>query len=464
MQDSRLCPLQPSVYGYDDAFALVRAYVNGDVDPVTVARKCLDIARENPKVFITVTAERALREAEASRQRYQSGQPLSVLDGVPLGWKDLIDVAGTRTTAGSALFADSPSKAEDAPMCLSCARSGLVCIGKLNTTEFAYSGVGINEHFGTPANAFSKEEPLIPGGSSCGSGVAVGAGLLPLAVGTDTGGSVRIPSALNGIVGFKPSASRYNRAGLRFLSRSQDTPGPMGRSMRDIAALDAVMRAGAGFQEARKAPALEDICFVVDESFLSDPLIDADVKTAFESAAKRLEKAGAVVRRRLFQPFHDATAFIAGGGLSTAEIFSELKPILDDEAQASRIDKRVRKRAELARSFRPERVVLAYRTRSEMIAAACQDLKTAILLTPTVGHTAPPIKDLEENEEVFFKYIKLNPRLTGPASFMDMPAITMPVGLDTKGLPIGMTLSMGSGLDDLLLCFAVAAERALMYT
>src|SRR5262249_52370141 len=150
---------------------------------------------KSDNVFITVMAERARAEAARARARYKSGQQLSVLDGVPIGWKDIFDVAGSPTTAGSKLLSGGPVKTADMPCVANVAAAGMVSIGKLNMTELAYSGLGLNPHFGTPLNPNDRATPRSPGGSSSGSGVAVAARLVPCAVGSDTGGSVRIPAS-----------------------------------------------------------------------------------------------------------------------------------------------------------------------------------------------------------------------------------------------------------------------------
>ena len=192
------------------AAAIGRLLTKGSLDPVEVAEFFLDRIerdRENPS-FIVVTRKRALKEAEASRARHRDGSAAGPLDGVPIAWKDLVDMAGERTTAGSALYADSAPKQRDAPIVENLDAAGMVALGKTNLSEFAFSALGLNPHFGTPRNPRDPGTPRIAGGSSSGAAVAVAGGLAPCAIGSDTGGSIRAPASFCGIVGFKTSEGR----------------------------------------------------------------------------------------------------------------------------------------------------------------------------------------------------------------------------------------------------------------
>ena len=190
--------------------AEVGRQIAAGLDPVEVADVFLERieAHADQPIFITVTAGRALQEALASRERHRLGAPLGPLDGVPIAWKDLIDVAGAPTTAGSDLHRDNLPADQDAPIVANAAAAGMVTLGKVNLTEFAYSGLGLNPHFGTPTLPHDLKTPRSPGGSSSGSATAVSWGLAPCAIGSDTGGSVRIPAAFNGLVGYKSSEGR----------------------------------------------------------------------------------------------------------------------------------------------------------------------------------------------------------------------------------------------------------------
>lgn len=197
---------------------------SGDLDPVTLAKQTLEtIAGYRDKaVFTTLLEGRAMAEAEAAALRLRNGLSTGLLDGVPIAWKDLCDIEGIATTAGSVVLPETPASS-DAAVVKQLAKAGMVSIGKTNLSEFAFSGLGINPHHGTPHNPCSRDEPRLPGGSSSGSAVAVAAGLVPVAIGTDTGGSIRIPAAFNGIVGYKATRGRYAMDGVFPLARSLDS-------------------------------------------------------------------------------------------------------------------------------------------------------------------------------------------------------------------------------------------------
>jgi aspartyl-tRNA(Asn)/glutamyl-tRNA(Gln) amidotransferase subunit A len=224
--------------------------------------------------FISLTPERA--RAEAAR----ATGPLA---GVPVAWKDLFDVAGSVTTAGSPTRRDLPPATADAPVVAALARAGMVCVGKTNLSEFAFSGLGLNPGFGTPRNPRDPER--VPGGSSSGSAAAVAAGIVPVAIGTDTSGSVRIPAAFCGIVGFKPTADRFDRAGCVALAPSLDSVGPLTTSVADAVRVDAALRG----VPPSVTPARE-LRFVVPEGEMVDAA-DPLVRARFAEALDRLREA-----------------------------------------------------------------------------------------------------------------------------------------------------------------------------
>ena len=206
---------------------------SGAVDAEELAELTLDRIAEcdDEAVFTVVAPERARREAREAAQRLRAGRPRSLLDGVPIAWKDLFDLEGMVATAGSRVLADEPPAARDAAVVAHLRAAGMVCVGRVNMTEFALSGIGINPHYGTPRNPHGKDVPRIPGGSSSGSGVAVALGLVPVSIGTDTGGSVRIPAAYNGIIGYKSTRGRYSMDGVFPLATSLDSLGPLCRTV-----------------------------------------------------------------------------------------------------------------------------------------------------------------------------------------------------------------------------------------
>src|SRR5215216_1976143 len=299
----------------------------GERDAVAVCERALERARATTAVFTSLTEERALREARASAARLREGAPLGPLDGVPVAWKDLIDVAGAVTTAGSALRRGAAPATADAPIVARLAAAGMVCVGKTNLTEFAYSGLGLNPHFGTPRNPHDPDR--IPGGSSSGSAVAVAAGVVPCAIGTDTSGSIRVPAAFCRIVGFKPTAARVPREGVLALAPSLDSVGPLTRSVTDAIALDALLRreapppprrdldlaAGGEPVAPSQLAAATDIVarlIVPDGEFVDGA--EPGVAEAFAAAVDALAAAGAPIERRPLRALEDARSLFEANG------------------------------------------------------------------------------------------------------------------------------------------------------
>src|SRR5215207_4203818 len=237
-----------------DALAIGRRLADRDADPTALVEESLERAGALASAFTALTAARARREAAASAARLRAGAPNGPLDGVPVAWKDLIDVAGVPTTAASALRRDAPPATADAPVVARLTAAGMVCIGKTNLSELAYSGLGLNPHFGTPPNPRAGGAPLAPGGSSSGSAVAVAAGVVPCAIGTDTSGSIRVPAAFCGIAGFKPTSTRIDRTGVLALAPSMDSVGPLAHTVADLIVLDAALRGAVPAVQPEQPP------------------------------------------------------------------------------------------------------------------------------------------------------------------------------------------------------------------
>ena len=313
------------------AAGIALAYRSGEATPVAVTECLLDRIEKAraDNVFITVMADRALAEARQAEARYKRNEPLSPLDGVPIGWKDIFDVAGAPTTAGSKLFGGRPAKTADLACVANAAAAGMVAIGKLNMTELAYSGIGLNPHFGTPLNPNDRATPRSPGGSSSGCGVAVAARLVPCAVGSDTGGSVRIPAAFNGVVGYKTSHGRIDATGLVPLARSYDTIGPLARSVEDCILLDMAMR-GAVTTPVRRTD-LRSLTVVAPRNVVFNDAQPAVVEN-FERTLDVLARAGVAVRRETVGVLDEILEMNATyGTLTAAEAYNEYREIVDSD-------------------------------------------------------------------------------------------------------------------------------------
>jgi aspartyl-tRNA(Asn)/glutamyl-tRNA(Gln) amidotransferase subunit A len=436
-----------------------RRIAKGGLDPVKVAEFFLDRIerdRENPS-FILITHKRALEEAEASRKRHREGRAAGPLDGVPIAWKDLVDMAGERTSAGSALHADSPPKASDAPIVANLAAAGMVALGKTNLSEFAFSALGLNPHFGTPRNPRDPATPRIAGGSSSGAAVAVAGGLAPCAIGSDTGGSIRAPASFCGIVGFKTSEGRIDKQGVFPLSRTLDTIGPMAHTVEDCVLIDMALRGQSGTPV--RPIDLSDVEFVVpDKTGIDDA--EAAVAANLEAALKQLAGAGARVTSRPIPEIGAMRALSAQfGSMVAIEAYAEHRAIFDS-ADAQRMDQRVVKRALGGRV--PERDALnLQRGREELIAALTDELKGGVLVLPATPMTAPAIDALERDDE-HFRVTNLRAiHYTFLGNLFRMCGLALPSGTDAAGLPTGVQFLAPGGHDDRLLSIGLSMETAL---
>jgi aspartyl-tRNA(Asn)/glutamyl-tRNA(Gln) amidotransferase subunit A len=437
-----------------------RLIATGNLDPVEVTEFFLDRierARDNPS-FIVVTRERALKEAEASRKRRRAGRAAGPLDGVPIAWKDLVDMAGERTTAGSALFAESPPKQEDAPIVANLSAAGLVALGKTNLSEFAFSALGLNPHFGTPRNPRDPATPRIAGGSSSGAAVAVAAGLAPCAIGSDTGGSIRAPASFCGIVGFKTSEGRIDKRGVFTLSRTLDTIGPMARTVGDCVLIDMALRG----QSATPLHPLDlsGVEFVVpDKTGIDD--VDAAVAANFETVMKRLAAAGAKVKSRPAPSIGAMRALIARyGSLVGIEAYAEHRAVFES-ADAERMDRRVVARAMLGGAASGYDVISLQRGRESITAALTDELKGALLVLPATPMTAPPIDALEQDDELFRVTNLRAIHYTFLGNLFRMCGLALPSGTDAGGLPTGIQFLAPGGEDERLLSIGLSMETAL---
>jgi aspartyl-tRNA(Asn)/glutamyl-tRNA(Gln) amidotransferase subunit A len=442
------------------AAAIGRLIAKGDLDPVEVAEFFLDrIERDrgNPS-FIVVTRDRALAEAAASRKRRREGCPAGPLDGVPIAWKDLVDMAGERTTAGSMLFVESPPKREDAPIVANLSAAGLVALGKTNLSEFAFSALGLNPHFGTPRNPRDAVPPRIAGGSSSGAAVAVAGGLAPCAIGSDTGGSIRAPASFCGIVGFKTSEGRIDKRGVFPLSRTLDTIGPLAHTVEDCALIDMALRGRSG---APVRPLdLKGVEFVVpDKTGIDD--VDAAVAANLETAMKRLAAAGAKIVSRPVTSIGVMRALGAQyGSLVAIEAYAEHRAIVES-AEAGRMDRRVVARALLGRKATGHDVINLQRGRESLIAALADDLKGALLVLPATPMTAPAIEAVERDDEAFRVANLRAIHYTFLGNLFRMCGLALPSGTDAAGLPTGVQFLAPDGGDDRLLSIGLSVETAL---
>lgn len=450
---------------FADAFSLAQKFADGTSDPVTALKDALKLSAAAPAAFITFCEDRAQREAAAAQARWKAGQPLSRFDGVPVAWKDLYDLAGYVTTAGAKVRLHNPPASYDCALAVALSRAGLVSIGKTNLSELAYSGLGLNPHFGTPVNAASKDEVRAPGGSSSGSAIAVARGIVPIAMSTDTAGSIRVPAAFNGLVGYRSSSRRYSFAGVMPLARTLDSLGPITHSVRDAIAVDNLLlgdQRGLSF-ETTGLP-IAGLRLRVDIKVLNDTRIQPAVRSNLLAAVEKLALAGAVIEEKPVLAFHQALELIEQvGWLGSAEAFALHQELLDSP-DAEQLDPRVRKRLETARTFPASKQVRLYQAAEALKKQIASELDGAFLVTPTVAHVAPLLTPLEEDASIFAATNLATLRLTMPGSMLDMPGVALPSGIGEAGMPTSLLLSSFSGDDEELLRAALTVESYIRVT
>lgn len=442
------------------AAEIALAYRAGEADPVAVTECFLEritkAAEDN--IFIFVSGERAMREAEAARERYRDGRPLSVLDGVPIAWKDLLDVAGSPTTAGSILFKDDPPRQKDSTVVAHAAAAGMVSLGKLNMTELAFSGLGLNPHFGTPVNPADRSVHRSPGGSSSGSGAAVAARLAPIAIGSDTGGSVRVPASYNGVVGFKTSEGRVAEETTIALSRTLDTIGPLAHSVRDCALAEMVLRGAVNLDATRMD--VRELSLIVPTNVVFDEA-EAAVTDNFERSIEALVRAGAKVERRPLDCLARVVEVTAQhGSLISAEAYHEHKAAVEGQL-GDQIDRRVVRRILQGRDMSAYDLLVIQTERARLIEELGRDLAGSLLAMPTTQITAPAVAPLEADDDYFHTINMRTLRNTTIGNFLKTCGLAIPNGRDRHGLPTSFLMSSVYGDDDRLLGFGLDVERIL---
>jgi len=402
--------------------------------------------------FISL-AQDAKDVADAQDKLRRAGYVASPLAGLPVSVKDLFDVAGERTLAGSKALDDRPPATQDAAVVARLKAAGAVIIGRTNMTEFAYSGVGINPHYGTPGNPYDRAR--IPGGSSAGAGVSVTDGSSIVAIGTDTGGSVRIPAALCGVVGWKPTARRVPTSGAVPLSTTLDSVGPLARSVACCTIADAVLAGETPVLPPSRA--VVGLRFAVPQTFVVGG-VDDQVAAAFSRALSALSRAGARVTDIALDELSDYSRINAGGGFSPPEAYAWHRDLLT--RRGADYDPRVRRRIEGGRDMSAADYVTLIAERARFIAridAATADYDA--LLWPTVPIVAPPISAFAEDAE-FFRLNGLILRNAAIVNFLDRCALSLPVERAGEP-PVGLMLVGRNGEDRTLLGMGLGIEAAL---
>lgn len=377
----------------------------------------------------------------------------SPIEGLPVSLKDLFDVAGDVTRAGSKVLALEPK--HDAGAVARLRAAGAILIGRTNMVEFAFGGVGLNPHYGTPRNPWDRAAARVPGGSSSGAAVAQAEGMCVMALGTDTRGSIRAPAALCGVVGWKPTARRVPCDGAFPLSYTLDSVGPLANSVACCAAYDAVLAQ----EPPAELPALQARglrLLVPRSSALAD--LDREVERAFEAALGRFAERGALIEERPLPAFDRQAEYYKGGGYAGAEAYHIHRPYLDRLAE---YDPRVGQRLLLGKDISAADYVALGELRAGYVrevgaAAAPYDA----IVMPTVPCVAPTIAQTEASMDDYVRWNMRILRNTGLINFLDGCAASLPCH-EPGSAPVGLTVCGTANTDRHTLAVAAALERAL---
>jgi amidase/aspartyl-tRNA(Asn)/glutamyl-tRNA(Gln) amidotransferase subunit A len=407
--------------------------------------------------FVRRFDDTARAAADAVDTLRRAGTPAPALAGLAVSVKDLFDVGGAVTTAGSVVLTEAPAATADAPAVARLRRAGAAIVGHTNMTEFAFSGVGINPHWGTPANAATAaldHEPRIPGGSTSGGAVSVAAGAAWAALGSDTGGSIRIPAALHGLVGFKCTQRLVPLAGSVPLSTTLDTACAITRSVRDARLVHEVIAARSSILRDRPLSALR---LAVPQAVMLDDLEPA-VASCFERALSRLAAAGARIESIELPLLRELSSLNAKGGFSAAEAWHWHRELIARDG--ARYDPRVAVRIRRGEAMGAADYIELLQARRRWI----DDMQAALrgfdaMLSPTTPLVAPRIADLAEDGAFFATNARLL-RNPSAVNFLDGCAISLPCHAPGE-MPVGLMAWGPAMTDDTILEVSLAIETAL---
>ncbi|MBL8687994.1 MAG: amidase [Rhodospirillaceae bacterium] len=410
---------------------------------------------EGSRAFIKVWHARARAEADLWDQVRKLGQVALPLAGVPIAVKDLFDIAGEPTTAGSTALKDAAPAKADAVIVQRLRAAGAVLVGRTNMTEFAYSGIGLNPHYGTPKNPWDRARGRIPGGSSSGAAISAADGMCAGSIGSDTGGSVRIPAALCGLAGIKPTASRIPLTGAFPLSFSQDSIGPLAKTLASCAILDAVMA-----DEPAKVPEARPVMGLrlgVVRTLVLDAL-DATVSAAWERTLKKLAAAGAHLIDVDMPDLPEIPKINARGGFSAPEAYAHHRETI--AAKAAMFDPLVLSRIKRGAEMPAADYIDIMRIRHEMIGRARSITRPFdAVIMPTCPIVAPALDEVA-TPETFMQKNAMVLRNTSLFNFLDRCAITLPIQGPSEG-PVGLMLVGEHGHDKRLIAAGLGIEAML---
>lgn len=435
------------------ALEMASALRKREVKSVDLANFCIEKAEAQcSPVFLKITHDRAMREAAAADSRLDKGKPLSRLDGVPLAWKDLFDMQGEISTAGSIIYRHRGLAEKDAAAVAIASSAGLVSIGKLNMTELAFSGIGDNLHFGTPFSELTKLTGHIPGGSSSGSAVAVADKIVPIAIGSDTGGSVRLPSAFNGVIGLKTSEKRYPTCGMTHLSKSMDTIGPIARTVKDCDAIDSILCPLDTNKETQKDQIPK---FYIPQNVVLDDL-DQEVEDEFNHVIEIIKDAGFMVEHIEIPAFEMAFhAMKEYGMLVSYEAWHHYKDIITD-GQFKGVHPYTRHLIQQGQHITDSDADYLRQMQIKGRHEISECIGDGFLLYPTTPILPPNIKAVLADQKYYHRTNIRCLRNTTLNNQFDMPGLAMPMGCPAKNQPrlTSLQISAISGRDKAILKIA----------
>ena len=439
---------------YDSIAALAQALRNGQTSSLELAEECLANIRnpdgEGSRAFIRVDQEQVLADARQCDVALQAGNA-PPLCGIPISVKDLFDVAGQVTTAGSRILQNEKPAAQDALAIARIRAAGAVLMGRTNMTEFAFSGIGINPHYGTPLSPYKRSVGHVPGGSTSGGAVSVSDHMAMAAIGSDTGGSTRVPAAFCSIVGYRPTSERISKTGVFPLSRSFDSVGAMAQTVSDCALLDSIMSGiplkPQNLVQPKLGLALGHVMNGLDDV----------VGTAYERAIQILSKSDFSVQKVENVDWSQPGALLAEGRITAVECLQDHRALLKNAAQ---MDQRVVKRILAAEGFPKETYKAALRKIMDLRKIITAQIASYdVIVLPTTVCIPPVLSDLA-NDDVFVATNLKVLRNTLIANVLNYCSISIPIG-QSGGAPAGLMLMASAGNDEKLFAVAEQVERAL---
>lgn len=433
---------------------------SGSASSVSLTRETLarmdDPAGEGSRIYVRRNDARALKFAEASDAVRAAGHRRSPLEGVTISVKDLFDIEGEMTLAGSVALKDAPAAKQNATVVQRLIAAGAVITGTTNMSEFAFSGIGINPHYGTPRNCYDRETRRVPGGSSSGAAISVTDGMAVAAIGTDTGGSIRIPSALNGLTGFKPTARRVSAQGVVPLSTSLDSIGPIAASVTCCAIIDSII-SGQGPGLPAEAP-MKGLRLAVPQTVVLSNM-DETVSRAFTRALAALSRAGAVITDIELSEFSEVADVYARGNMVAAEAFAWHRDLLAKSGDT--YDPRVKLRITRGGEISAADYIRTLEIRTAMKRSFHQKLQGFdALIMPTVPIIAPAIQPLIEDDAKFFAANGLVLRNPTMINFLDGCGLSIPIH-QVDEAPVGLTIAGTEMRDREILSVGLAIERVM---